>query len=58
MEKKKKEKKNLQKRGEHWHRLPRETLESPSSEVLKSQLGVILGNLLWVAPLEQGAWTR
>ncbi|KFV82909.1 hypothetical protein N308_04394, partial [Struthio camelus australis] len=31
---------------EHWHRLPREAVESPSLEIFKSHLGVILGNML------------
>ena len=35
---------------EHWHRLLREVVESPSLEILKSHLEVALGNWLWVAP--------
>ncbi|KFV80285.1 hypothetical protein N308_05808, partial [Struthio camelus australis] len=31
---------------EHWHRLPREVVESPLLEIFKSRLDVILGNLL------------
>ncbi|KFV79917.1 hypothetical protein N308_00302, partial [Struthio camelus australis] len=31
---------------EHWSRLPREVVESPSLEIFKSRLDVILGNLL------------
>ncbi|KFV85782.1 hypothetical protein N308_12568, partial [Struthio camelus australis] len=31
---------------EHWHRLPREAVESPSLEIFKSSLDVILGNVL------------
>ncbi|KFV87701.1 hypothetical protein N308_08816, partial [Struthio camelus australis] len=31
---------------EHWNRLPREVVESPSLEILKSHLGTILGSLL------------
>ncbi|KFV82904.1 hypothetical protein N308_04389, partial [Struthio camelus australis] len=31
---------------EHWHRLPREAVESPSLEIVKTRLDVILGNVL------------
>jgi len=31
---------------EHWHRLTREVVESPSLEICKTQLDRILGNLL------------
>jgi len=30
----------------HWHMLPRDIVESPSSETFKSCLGVVLGSLL------------
>ena len=30
----------------HWHRLPREVVESPSLEILKSHLDTVLGNRL------------
>ncbi|KFV87303.1 hypothetical protein N308_01879, partial [Struthio camelus australis] len=30
----------------HWHRLPGEVVESPSLEILKTFLDVILGNML------------
>ncbi|KFQ11993.1 hypothetical protein N329_01187, partial [Haliaeetus albicilla] len=29
---------------EHWHRLPGEVLESPSLEILKSRVDMVLGN--------------
>ncbi|KFV83764.1 hypothetical protein N308_01703, partial [Struthio camelus australis] len=31
---------------EHWTRLPREAVGSPSLEILKTRLDVILGNVL------------
>jgi len=40
---------------EHWHRMPREVAESPSLEIFKSCLAMLLGNQLRVALLEQGA---
>jgi len=30
----------------HWHKLPREVVESPFSEILKNCLDTVLGNLL------------
>jgi len=42
----------------HWQRLPRQVVESPSFETLKSHLDTVLGNRLWVTLLEQGGWTR
>lgn len=38
---------------EHWHRLPMELFESPSLEILKSCLHMVLGN----RP-DLGGWTR
>ncbi|KFV77157.1 hypothetical protein N308_00731, partial [Struthio camelus australis] len=32
--------------SEHWHRLPREVVESPSLQISKTRLDVILGNVL------------
>lgn len=40
---------------EHWHRLPREVVESPSLETCKSRLGTVLGSRLWVTLLEAAA---
>ncbi|PKU43397.1 hypothetical protein llap_6303 [Limosa lapponica baueri] len=39
---------------EPWNRLPREGVESPSLEVFKSRLDVLLSSLLWVDLLWQG----
>ena len=43
---------------QHWHRLSGEVVESPSLEIFKSCLDMVLGNWLLVALLEQGGWTR
>jgi len=43
---------------EHWHRLPREVVESLSLEIFKTRLGKILCSLLWVTLLRQEGWTR
>ena len=34
--------------SKHWHNTPREAVESLSSEIFKSHLDAVLGNLLWV----------
>jgi len=39
---------------EHWHRLPRGAVESPSLEILKTHLDKVLCSLLWVTLLRQG----
>jgi len=38
---------------EPWNRLPRGIVESPSLEIFKTLLDMVLCNLLW-----QGSWTR
>jgi len=43
---------------EHWYRLPREVVESPSLKIFKTRLDKVLCSLLWVTLLRQGGWTR
>ena len=43
---------------EHWHRWPREVVESPTFEIFNSRLDMVLGNWLSVALLELRGWTR
>lgn len=41
-----------------WNKLLRETVKGPSLEILKTWPDIVLGNLLHVTLLQQGAWTR
>jgi len=38
---------------EHWNRLPREAMESSSSETFERHRYMVLGDLLWIYLLEQ-----
>ena len=39
---------------EHWNRLPREVVDSPSLEIFRPLLDEVLCNLLWVTLLWRG----
>jgi len=43
---------------EHWNRLPRGVMESPSLEIFKTHLDKVLCSLLWVTLFWQEGWTR
>jgi len=43
---------------EHWNRLHRGAMESPSLQILKIRLDKVLYSLLWVTLLWQGGLTR
>jgi len=40
----------------HWHRLPWEVVESPSMEVFKESVYVVLSAMVWCAVLVMGGW--
>lgn len=39
----------------HWKKLPRQAMESPSLEIFKSQVDVVLGSGLQLPVLKQGS---
>jgi len=43
---------------EHWNRLPREAVDSPSLEIFKTHLDKVLCSLLRVTLLRQEGWSR
>jgi len=43
---------------EHWNRLPREVVDSPSLEIFRPRLDKVLCSLLQATLLRQGGWTR
>lgn len=42
----------------HWNSMHREVMLSPSFEIFKIHLDIVLGNLLKVTQLEQAGWIR